>query len=598
MINAASKNEQVWQYVQDGDVQAFEAVVRDYQNAVASVAFAGTGDVAGSEDIAQETFLVAWQSRGELRESSRLGGWLCGIARNLAKQWNRKRGAKKYATADGELANRAIDAGPSPIQRVISAEEQRTVWNSLEKIPENYREVLVLFYRQSQSVAQVATTLEISEENVRQRLSRGRNLLRAEVARTVEQTLEHSQPGPQFTAVVMASLGSISTFAKSAGGAAAGSLAAKAVGSAVGSAAGKVALGSAAAGIAGGTLGAAGGLGGAWLGTWLPAQLAPTMTERRLLEQNGRKLMNVSILFLVAIVAGMICFLIPGWWLVGVILQVAMSIAFTVIVTVSSIRVNSEIRKFRMSIKPEDDPNPSWVREKFGMGINTAPLRWVGRRGTSSIRLLGWPLWDFQVADPVAFQPDTKPQARHARGWIAIGDRATGFIAIGGRAIGVFAFGGLSIGVISLGGLSIGLALAIGGGAVGYQAIGGGAVGYNAIGGGAIGYHAAGGGAIAVHTAVGGLAISGDKAVGGMAIGRNKSLGGREMGIEANRTAANEIVKSVPLASYMIPEIGQRPNTGGWKFLVGVVLISVVLPIVMTRLCYRRRRPNDPVDDE
>jgi len=288
MINAATRNEQVWQQVQKGDVQAFEAVVRDYQNAVAAVAYSGTGDMAGSEDIAQETFLVAWQSRDELRETSRLGGWLCGIARNLAKQWNRTRGAKKYATADGERTDRMVDSAPSPMERVISAEEQQTVWNSLEKIPEIYREALVLFYRQSQSVADVALALEISEENVRQRLSRGRNLLRAEVARTVEQTLEHTRPGPQFTAVVMASLGSLSTFAKTAGGAAAGTLAAKTVGSAVGSVAGKVVAGSAAAGFAGGALGAVSGLGGAWLGTWLPAQLAPTMTERRLLEKYGK----------------------------------------------------------------------------------------------------------------------------------------------------------------------------------------------------------------------------------------------------------------------------------------------------------------------
>ncbi len=595
MVNTGNRPEPGWEQVQEGNLQAFETVVRDYQNAVASVAFAGTGDVAGSEDIAQETFLVAWQSRGELREPSRLGAWLCGIARNLAKQWNRKRSAKKYAAADGEQADRAVDAGPSPIQRVISAEEQRTVWNSLEKIPETYREVLVLFYRQSQSVAEVAATLDLSEENVRQRLSRGRNLLRAEVARTVEQTLEHSQPGPQFTVAVMASLGSFSTMAKSAGTAAAGSFAAKAVGSAIGSAAGKVAVGSAAAGIAGGALGAAGGLGGAWLGTWLPAQLAPTMTERRLLEKNGRKLMRVSVVYLVAILAGTICFLIPGWWPVGVLLHVAMSVAFAIIVTVSSVRVNSEMKKIRQSIKPEDDPNPSWVRKKFGQGINSEPSRWVGRRGTSSIRLLGWPLWDFQVADPVVFNPGIKTVVRHAKGWIAIGDRATGFIAIGGRAIGIFAFGGLSLGVVSLGGLSIGLALAIGGGAIGYQAIGGGAVGYNAIGGGAIGFHAAGGCAVAVHTAAGGMAVSGDRAVGGMAIGRNRSYGGHELATEADRAAANEIVRSVPFADLIIPEVGKTPHAGNWKFILGVILVSLVLPGIMVRLCYRRRRPEDPV---
>src|SRR5262249_9468624 len=48
------------------------------------LAYSACGNLAGSEDLAQETFIAAWQKLGELREPARLRGWLCGIVRNLA----------------------------------------------------------------------------------------------------------------------------------------------------------------------------------------------------------------------------------------------------------------------------------------------------------------------------------------------------------------------------------------------------------------------------------------------------------------------------------------------------------------------------------
>jgi DNA-directed RNA polymerase specialized sigma24 family protein len=48
-------------------------------------------------------------------------------------------------------------------------------------MPASYREPLILFYREQQSVAEVATQLELTEETVKQRLSRGRSMLRSEL---------------------------------------------------------------------------------------------------------------------------------------------------------------------------------------------------------------------------------------------------------------------------------------------------------------------------------------------------------------------------------------------------------------------------------
>jgi len=75
-----------WQKIRAGDTHEYAAFVDQYKNLVTSIAYSCTGDLTGSEDIAQETFLVAWQSRHEVREPEKLVSWLSSIARNLARQ--------------------------------------------------------------------------------------------------------------------------------------------------------------------------------------------------------------------------------------------------------------------------------------------------------------------------------------------------------------------------------------------------------------------------------------------------------------------------------------------------------------------------------
>lgn len=75
---------------------------------------------------------------------------------------------------------------------------------------------MILFYREQQSVECVATALELSEDAVHQRLSRGRKLLSGEVTAFVEGALAKTSPGKNFTLGVIAALPLASTSAKAA----------------------------------------------------------------------------------------------------------------------------------------------------------------------------------------------------------------------------------------------------------------------------------------------------------------------------------------------------------------------------------------------
>jgi RNA polymerase sigma factor (sigma-70 family) len=190
-----------------GQRDAFAQIVTRYQSLVCSLAYSATGSLSQSEDLAQETFIAAWKGLGTLREPEKLRSWLCSIARNIIAGAVRNRKQEPVHTA--QPLDTAIDL-PSPetlpVDRAISREEETILWRSLEHIPEVYREPLVLFYREGQSIESVAQELELSEEAVKQRLSRGRKLLKMEVEAFVENTLRQSAPGKEFTSTVLAGL--------------------------------------------------------------------------------------------------------------------------------------------------------------------------------------------------------------------------------------------------------------------------------------------------------------------------------------------------------------------------------------------------------
>src|SRR5262249_55987784 len=152
-----------------------------------------------SEDLAQETFLEAWRDLGALREPASLRAWLCGIARNRTHSALRRDDREPLRESDPiEAAAQERTPEPAPRDKAISDEEQALLWRALQRVPETYREPLVLFYREQQSIEAVAQALCVSEDAAKQRLSRGRRLLQDQLQAFVEGALARSAPGTAF----------------------------------------------------------------------------------------------------------------------------------------------------------------------------------------------------------------------------------------------------------------------------------------------------------------------------------------------------------------------------------------------------------------
>jgi len=572
-----------------GNRQAFEKIVWRYQSLICSLGYSATGNISGSEDLAQDTFVAAWKQLHTLREPSRLRPWLCGIARNLINNAFRQQSREPLDRAESlETAREASSPASLPSEEAISREEETIVWSALEQIPENYREPLILFYRENQSVEMVAQELDLTEDAVKQRLSRGREMLRAQVAEVVEGVLKRSRPGRVFTLAVLAALPGVVAGSATAAG--------------IGGAAGKAGLAAAkallSAGAAGGFLGALGGLLGGAFGGWASWQTAQYQRQRDLL----RRVFIFYGVLTVVFTAPFVVMGLMGWSFVpkhplayGISLA-AWIVGFLIVTLVWSFRLARQSRRIiAEEIAAGTTPFP---QSRLVRRTQNWTSKWEGRHWRSRWSLLGWPLIEINFSSPdaqslvpkatLSAMLSAKPKV--ARGWIALGDRAQGLLfACGNIAIGGIAIGGLSAGVISFGGLAMGL-ICIGGGAIGGLALGGlaigpiawGGVGFGglAFGGLAVGWLACGGGAFAWRAAQGGLACAHDFATGGKA-----------MATHANDDAARSFIANnqfFQAAQWQMTHV--IPKLSGTWFVIAIVLASLLVPLLMFAVGYRRKR--------
>lgn len=200
-----------------GDRDAFGQIVERYQTLIASLAYCATGNVSQSEDLAQETFVSAWKQLADLREPAKLRPWLCSITRFLiSKEFRRQDREPTHQAQSLDAVDDWSSPEPLPPDHAISQEELSLLWRSLGRIPPAYREPLVLFYREHQSIEAVAEGLGLSEDAVKQRLSRGRKFLQEQFMAFVAGALDQTRPGKTFALGVIAALPLLATTANAA----------------------------------------------------------------------------------------------------------------------------------------------------------------------------------------------------------------------------------------------------------------------------------------------------------------------------------------------------------------------------------------------
>jgi len=184
-----------------GDSEAFSRVVEQSASTVCSIAMAIVRDVPASEEIAQDVFVAVWKNLSRLRNERSFLPWLRQITRNQAR--TRLRALRAQPQTE-ELAPSIPDSRKNAVEELLTNEEHQTLQRVLDDLPDESREVLLLYYREGNSTAHVAALLGLSEPAVRQRISRARARVREEMLEAFGKSARNSAPGAALVAGVIA----------------------------------------------------------------------------------------------------------------------------------------------------------------------------------------------------------------------------------------------------------------------------------------------------------------------------------------------------------------------------------------------------------
>lgn len=146
--------------------EAFEALLAAYQDKVFRLCYSMLGDRAQAEDAAQESFLRIWKSMERYRGDAALGTWIFSITRNVCLTAITKRGAQRSAPI--EEVERISPPAP---------DRERDLVRRVAQLPDNYRQVVMLFYMEERSYDEVARMLALPLGTVKTYLHRARQQL-------------------------------------------------------------------------------------------------------------------------------------------------------------------------------------------------------------------------------------------------------------------------------------------------------------------------------------------------------------------------------------------------------------------------------------
>ncbi|WP_286233984.1 RNA polymerase sigma factor [Thalassotalea sediminis] len=510
-----------------GDRYAFCEIVSRYQNLLCSLAFSSIGDIKQSEDLAQEAFIEAWKKLDTLREPEKLKSWLCGILRFKVSHFRRKEDNQPVKNAD-ELGEQHDNAHQNSEldEAIIAQQEQALLWKTLNTLDETYREPLVLFYREQQSVERVAIELDLTESTVKQRLSRGRKLLQSTMNTFVEEALEKSKPGVAFTTTIFTLISDIAPPAKaavySAGVVKSGSLF-------------KLTTVLSFIAIFSGFI-------SSFFGLKAGLDQSRTKNERRLVIKSVVLFITLALIFVVTMLGlKHYAYVSPkNAYLVTMLSQLVVFafIASYLFLTFAMNTAQKALRQRERIFHPEYFTDES---EKVSA---------KKREYISKLHLFGVPLVHIQFGIP-----EKSDKAVFA--WIAGGSVAKGLLfAWGGIAIAPISVGIVSVGVFTIGAIGFGL-LSMGTVAIGVVAFGASAIGvkaYSSLS--SLGWESA---------LSGGFAIAHEGAIGGLAYAEH-----------ANTELAAEIVKLTLFEQ-------------NYHWALGILAILVIIPAALYAKSVRQR---------
>lgn len=176
--------------LRSGCQEAYEPIVRAFQDMAVGYAFSVLDDWHLAEDAAQGAFVAAYCELPTLRDPLAFAGW---FRRILIKHIDRLRRSRRQCSSLSD-ASRVVAVNQDPLTLVIDDECRASVDNAIRSLPVAQREVVTMFYIGTYSQKEIAAFLGIPVSTVKMRLFHARVQLRSELITEIEDALHLHRP--------------------------------------------------------------------------------------------------------------------------------------------------------------------------------------------------------------------------------------------------------------------------------------------------------------------------------------------------------------------------------------------------------------------
>lgn len=162
--------------VLDGEVNAFEPLIAKYEKPIFNLMYRTTGSVDEAVELTQEAFLKAYDKLAQFQPGRNFFSWLYALAVNIGRDHLRykKRNPPSIHDQRGHVVEH-VEAGPEDPRLT---EDYQSLIKALDQLPIDYREAVVLRYREERSMKEIADMLGLSVSGAKMRVHRGLEKLR------------------------------------------------------------------------------------------------------------------------------------------------------------------------------------------------------------------------------------------------------------------------------------------------------------------------------------------------------------------------------------------------------------------------------------
>ncbi len=171
-----------------GDADAFEILVRNYQKKMFNIAFRITGSMEDASEVVQDAFVSAYKNLKRFEERSRFSTWIYAITVNTARNRLTQISARSRHETDSLDDPSSVDENmkkfepasddPSALDTLIKRDQQKSVQECLNRLEQDFREVIVLRDIQGFSYEEISVMLSIAAGTVKSRIFRAREAIK------------------------------------------------------------------------------------------------------------------------------------------------------------------------------------------------------------------------------------------------------------------------------------------------------------------------------------------------------------------------------------------------------------------------------------